>query len=209
MSPALVLRFRVPAARTAESAKPFKSFNVTLLADGIVTVAKSLARSKVTSLPDPAVKELTVEGVLAIMAPLWVIAPLALTVKLPVTCELPRSNALTSLTVTSAPTNFAVAKSLFAFARVMLLPGVLNLAVLPAPLAIKAPLWVMGPPAVTVRLPLAAVAPRSNAFTSLTDTSAPVNLAVLKSLLPARVMLLPEELNEAVLPAPLARMAPL
>src|SRR5581483_182886 len=186
------------------------SRRVTLSAEGTDTEVKSLIRSRMTSFAAPAVKVANFPVPLAVITPLWLIRPAAVTLRFPVIWETPRSKALASFTETSAPLNLAVAKSLLASFRVMFCPGALKLAMVPAVLAVTGPLWVIGPPALTLKLPLAVEAPRSRALTSLREMSEPTTLTVVKSFWPSfSVMVLFGALKEATLPAPLTLRLPL
>src|SRR5262249_18808563 len=154
---------RLPDASRDPRSRPLASARVTLRADVTRTRLKSFAGlPRVTSPEAAAMKVAVVPAPLAVRGPLWVMAPPAVTVRLPPTVEAPRSRELTSRTVALLAEAMAtVVKSLPELARMTSWAApAAKVAALPAPLTVRAPLWVMVPAAVTVRLPAVVEAPK-------------------------------------------------
>ena len=131
-----------------------------------MAVASRLAAARFSPI-EPAAVALTPT---ADTTPELVIAPPEVTVRLPLIVEAPRSMAPVSLSVTFLPltTLTALTKSLALLSVMLLAEPAVRVVV---PVTARAPLSVMEPFAVTVRLPLIVDALRSIAPVSLSKTS--------------------------------------
>ena len=132
-----------------KSSAPVSTSDTSLPLPTLTAPPKSLASSSVMSFAAPA-ERLVVPAIERL--PLSVIVPLAVTARLPLTVDAPRSMAPTSFSVTFLPlTTLTVSPKLLAASSVMSLaePAVR----LVVPVTLRAPLSVIAPSAVTVRLP--------------------------------------------------------
>ena len=169
--------------------------------------------------PPPPFSVMTLDPALRVAPEAWVM-PRELTETLPAAVMLPKLMELESTRVTALPLVMAmVPKSLPASDSVMLLA--LPAAMVVVPLTVRAPVWVMAPPAVTFSEVVVPV-PRTKAPLSRTVVTLPlVMLTVLKELLAFDSVILPDppasvvvpaavntELAPCVIPAPVSDRAP-